>query len=489
MNELPLILRDQELPRPVWAFALVWLALLGFWAWRIYRNQQQRQELLTALDAAQRPDPNALLAVLGNDDQPATADTLGFGRVARAVSGLLRNAATGAPYSVVISGSWGSGKSSVMLQIREQLLASSRTPFRAVGLNVWHYHSGQHLLGGFLRELLRACDYPAYRRQFRWGRFREMGFWAGFRLGVAVFLLGPALLYLSGLLVQTPPLALFTRLHLVAAAQGLAHWLDAHSLGLLLAPFRLLRLSPALLGTGGDAGGSALPLWSTVLAWLGTLLGLVHTLRTQGGAISELLPVQQFEQAAASADTGFRDQYRQQFSDVLRHAPDNMRIVFFVDDVDRIPGSRVLELLESLNYLVEISRDARARADADARARPTGPNKAPPGAVARLYFVLGMHVPEVVRSLADALNTDQHLGSAADARRHAARYLEKMVDLVVPMPTLAQCEPEQVARLLFGMEADTPEPPTQTKGMPRRPAPANTDYAKSAAYKQLGIGT
>jgi hypothetical protein len=72
--------------------------------------------------------------------------------------------------------------------------------------------------------------------------------------------------------------------------------------------------------------------------------------------------------------------------------------------------------------------------------------------VARLYFVLGMHVPEVVRSLADALNTDQHLGSAAEARRHAARYLEKMVDLVVPMPTLVQCEPEQVARLLFGME-------------------------------------
>ena len=479
MNELPLILRNQEAFRPMWGVVLLCLALLGFWTWRLYQLWQRRRTLRHTLGTAPPLDPSALLAVLGNDDQPATTDTLGFGRVARAVSGLLRNAATGAPYSVVISGSWGSGKSSVMLQIREQLRATSeqpgRTPFRAVGLNVWHYQSGQHLLGGFLRELLRACDYPAYRHRFRWGRFREMGFWPGFKLGIAVFLLGPALLYLSGLLLQTPPLALFTRLHLAAMAPAVAQWLDGHGLGLGLAPFRLLRLSPQLLGLGGEAGGSTLPLWSTVLAWLGTLLGLVHTLRTQGGAITELLPLQQFEQAA-SADTGFRDQYRQQFSDVLRHAPDNLRIVFFVDDVDRIPGSRVLELLESLNYLVEISRDARARADADARARPTGPDKAPAGAVARLYFVLGMHVPEVVRSLADALNTDQHLGSPAEARRHAARYLEKMLDLVVPMPTLAQCEPEQVARLLFGLEDTAPA------GQPSEEPDSSATRSSSAAY-------
>lgn len=483
MNELPLILRTEEVARSAWGFLLLSLALLGLWAWRLYYFGQQRRALRQALDAAHRPEPGALLAVLGNDDQPATADTLGFGRVARAVAGLLRNAATGAPYSVVISGSWGSGKSSVMLQIRELLLAPSRAPFRAVALNVWHYQSGQHLLGGFLRELLRACDYPAYRHRFRWGRFREMGFWPGFKLGIAVFLLGPALLYLTGLLLQTAPLALFTRLHLVGPAQDAAQWLDNHYFGLLLAPFRLLKLSPQLLSNGGEPSGSALPLWSTVLAWLGTLLGLVHTLRSQGGAITELLPLQQFEQAAASTDTGFRDQYRQQFSDVLRHAPDDLRIVFFVDDVDRIPGSRVLELLESLNYLVEISRDARARADADARAAasPGQPTKAAPGAVARLYFVLGMHVPEVVRSLADALNTDQRLGTPAEARRHAARYLEKMVDLVVPMPTLAQCEPEQVARLLFGMEDARP---AAASVAPTAPTPTVAPKAiKSAAYQ------
>jgi hypothetical protein len=485
MNELPFILRNQEVPRPLWGVLLLGLALLGLWAWRLYRYRQQRRALLAALDAAQGPNPDALLAVLGNDDQPATADTLGFGRVARAVSGLLRNAATGAPYSVVISGNWGSGKSSVMLQIREQLLAPSRAPFRSVGLNVWHYQSGQHLLGGFLRELLRACDYPAYRRRFRWGRFQEMGFRAGFRLGLALFLLGPALLYLSGLLLQTPPLALFSRTHLVELTQLVARWLDGHHLGVLLAPFRLLKLSPQLLHLGDDTqSGPVLPLWSTVLAWLGTLLGLVHTLRTQGGAITELLPLQQFEQAAASADTGFRDQYRQQFSDVLRHAPDDLRIVFFVDDVDRIPGSRVLELLESLNYLVEISRDARARADADARtaARPGQSTKAPVGAVARLYFVLGMHVPEVVRSLADALHTDQYLGSVAEARRHAARYLEKMVDLVVPMPTLAQCEPEQVARLLFGIE-DEPSANAEPLAEASAPTPTKVASNRSAAYK------
>ncbi|WP_375435292.1 P-loop NTPase fold protein [uncultured Hymenobacter sp.] len=451
----PVLLRDKFVPGLELAILAAILVVLTLaWGWQIVRLLRRRRQLrATTLP----PPADALAAVLGKDDQPSSADTLGFGTVAQAVAGLLRNAATGAPYSVVVSGNWGSGKSSVMLQIRKELCQNpDRTAFRDIWINVWHYQSGQHLLGAFLRELLRVCNDGPYRRSFHSRRLRELSFWQAWRAGIIVFLLGPVLLYLLGVLLESPPL----HLNLTTPVRALDQWFADHQVGWMLAPFHLLSQAPALLSLAGSdkptSSSSSLTIWSTVLAWLGTLLGLLHTLRTHGAAITELLPLRQFEQAAARADTGFRDQYRREFSDVLRYAPSGLRIVFFVDDVDRIPGPRVLELLESLNFLVEVSREARAQQDAAVLAAADDQRtKSAPEDVARLYFVLGMHVPEVVRILADALDSDKRMPSV-EARHHAARYLEKLIDLVVPMPTLAQCKPEQVARLLFGEEQPTP---------------------------------
>ncbi|GGF26204.1 P-loop NTPase fold protein [Hymenobacter cavernae] len=469
---LPVLLRDKFAPGLLLAILTLGLVLLTLvWAWQIVRLLGRRRELRAV---SPNLGPDSLAAVLGKDDQPSAADTLGFGAVADAVAGLLRNAATGAPYSVVVSGNWGSGKSSVMLQIRKKLCQEpDRAPFRDIWINVWHYQSEQHLLGAFLRDLLRACDDGSYRSSFRKGRLRELGFWQAWRVGIVLFLLGPVVLYLTGVLLESPPLRLFSTLGLVKPAHDLDAWFHLHHLGWVLAPLHLLHRAPDLLQLAGSdktSGTPGLTIWSTVLAWLGTLLGLIHALRTQGAAITELLPLRQFEQAAARADTGFRDQYRREFSDVLRYAPSGLRIVFFVDDVDRIPGPRVLELLESLNFLVEVSREARAQQDAIVKAAPDDDRtKSAPEDVARLYFVLGMHVPEVVRTLADALDPNQRLPSRAEARHHAARYLEKLIDLVVPMPTLAQCAPEQVAKLLFGEEEPRPEP-TTTDAVPQ-PSP------------------
>lgn len=453
----PVLLRDKFVPGWLLAALTAVLLLLTLaWVWQIVRLLRRRQLLRETIPDA---DPALLASVVGKDDLPSAADTLGFGAVAQAIAGLLRNAATGAPYSVVISGNWGSGKSSVMLQIRKMLCQEQdRAPFRDVWINVWHYQSGQHLLGAFLRELLRACDDGSYRRSLRKGRLRELSFWQGWRIGMVLFLLGPVLLYLVGVLLQAPPL----HLDLATPARALNAWFAGHGLAWMLAPFNLLSETSALLRLAGtdkpESGSSSLTIWGTVLAWVGTLLGALQWMRTHGTTITELLPVRQFEQAAAQADTGFRDKYRREFSDVLRYAPSGLRIVFFVDDVDRIPGPRVLELLESLNFLVEVSREARAQQDAAVKADQDDARlKSAPEEVARLYFVLGMHVPEVVRTLADALDHDQRLAAPAEARRHAARYLEKMIDLVVPMPTLAQCGPEQVARLLFGEEEPAPE--------------------------------
>jgi hypothetical protein len=454
---LPAILRDIPVAGPLLAYlTLLVLLLLAGWVWGVIRLRQRRRNLQAAYTDALLERPTDPMPV-GNDDQPSPRDTLGFSAVAQAVAGLLLNKATGAPYSVVISGNWGSGKSSVMIQVKDALKNNAAgLDIKTIWLNVWHYQTGQHLLAAFLRKLLAACDTPPYRRRFRRFRFRNLGFWNGLQFGLTVCLLGPAVLYLTWLLWEPLLMQLGWDDDVKAAAQ----WLDESvlvghfNLGhALTAPFRLLNNAPDLLkgvrdqSPGSEGTASQLPIWGTVLAWLGTLLGLLRALRTNGDVVRELVPLRQFEQAATQADTGFRDQYREELQNVLKFAPPGTRLVFFVDDVDRIPGERVLELLESLNFLVEACREARREAGED------------PDAGARLYFVLGMHVPEVVRALADALDPNKRIASSAEAHRRAARYLEKLVDLVVPMPTLSQCDPDQIARLLFGGEEPTPKAP------------------------------
>jgi hypothetical protein len=442
MYELPSIWHGAPVATPVlWYLAMALLLLTAVWLWMGQRWRRRRRELRVEHSKAP-PVASDEPVMKGATDSASGTDTLGFGVVAKAIAGLLRNRATGAPYSVVISGNWGSGKSSVMLQIQKLLRESAGAEFITIKINVWHYQNGQHLLAGFLRKLFVACDTRPYRVSYRQFRFRNLGFRNGMKVGLALFLLSPVALYLLWLLLEPMAEYLSFDTWTLATLRGLNSTAVGH---VLLAPFRILHLAPELLKSAPtgtpDTPTPELLLGGTALAWLGTLVAGLRAVYTYGDVMTELVPLRQFDQEI-KVDAGFRDDFRKQLLEVLQHAPPATRLVFFVDDVDRIPGSRVQELLESLSFLVEACREAR---DAD-------PN---PDSGARLYFVLGMYVPEVVKTLADALNPS--LMPRTKAHRHAARYLEKLVDLVVPMPTLDQCAPKQIQYLLFGDE--TPAQP------------------------------
>ena len=90
----------------------------------------------------------------GQTDRPVEQrheDKLGFWPVSHALSRFLRNRNTEPPLTVAITGSWGSGKSSLMNFLKTELASSGVRP---IWFNAWHHESEEeHLLAALLQNI------------------------------------------------------------------------------------------------------------------------------------------------------------------------------------------------------------------------------------------------------------------------------------------------------------------------------------------------
>ncbi|WP_112240938.1 P-loop NTPase fold protein [Kribbella monticola] len=125
--------------------------------WEIATGQQLR--------GTDRPD-----AVLRNllttaqSDEPSSVDLLGVAHEVRALSTLVAARTTSPPMAIAVLGSWGSGKSSFMMQMQEEVQrlspavasegqsSSFISGIRQVRFNAWHYNSG-NVWPGLIRHL------------------------------------------------------------------------------------------------------------------------------------------------------------------------------------------------------------------------------------------------------------------------------------------------------------------------------------------------
>lgn len=428
MTAIPLFQNETPVPPGlavvVWAL-VAWTAYLlvialGLWWVRRKSDQQLQQRSEAATEAA-----------AGQPDQPSPIDRLQMG-VAPVIVGLLTHPLTNEPYTIALSGGWGSGKSSVMRQIEAQL-RDERFSFKAVQINVWHSQQEDQLLTGFLRQILAVCDSPGFRwRQIK-HNLRTLGF--------------GRTLYRAGLLALALPVLLLT---VVALLRGFCQYVDASqffgpgshasawlgelrqsNLGQWLAqhlnaPFYVIRnLRHALPASEAKPDGASavqlFPSLSVLLAGVTLIGSLVASLRNLPGLLRplvDLIPYQQ-QYELAQGQANFRQRYQDDFGNIIRDAAGET-LVIFVDDIDRISGARVLELLETLNFIVT-----------SAQARRSGGT---PGA--KLYFVLAMNVAEVVRVLGPVLDPQQKLKTDEAREQLAANYLSKLVDLTVNIPSL-----------------------------------------------------
>jgi Cdc6-like AAA superfamily ATPase len=428
---------------------LLWAGYLAWLAWQLRQVRRHSDALLqNQLREAE------VEAAAGQPDQPSDVDQLQLG-VAPVLVALLTHPLTNEPYTIALSGGWGSGKSSVMRQVEKQL-HEAKVDFKAVHINVWHFQQEDQLLTEFLRRILeQLTDF-----RFRWrqilNNLRVLGFgrmlYRTWLLGLAV----PVLLLVLWVLLRDTSqyVATYNLLgNWSKYCQQLVSWLRqcgpiSWLAELLRAPFYVLRhLRQALPTTAADKTTSE-PLTKmlpdmaglfAIITLAGSVLASLRKLPDLVKPLMQLIPYQQ-QYEVAQGQVSFRQRYQKDFGTIIRDAAGETLLIF-VDDIDRISGPRVLELLETLNFIVTSAQDRRSGGT--------------PGA--KLYFVLAMNVPEVVRVLGPALDASKQL-DPEPARQLAANYLAKLVDLTVNIPSLQGRDISSLYELQGVSQTQTPKP-------------------------------
>lgn len=263
------------------------------------------------------------IAGAGTSDAPIgwnDPDILDIKPLALALSRFVRNTHTAPPLTIAVTGPWGTGKSSLMNLIAEDLRLRGASP---VWFNAWHHQKEEHILAALLENIRGQAIPPVWRLSgllFR-GRLlaRRMG------KDVVPLLFAIALVATLALAADLDKLksSLVTLLVMIPTFnQGtVVQWFDK------------------VVGVG--AGAIAL----LVLKAYGTLKlrpsELMATLR--GNA----------KLADFSAQLGFRYKFAKEFDAAGRalRTRSNPGLVIFIDDLDRCAPGNLMEVLESINFL------------------------------------------------------------------------------------------------------------------------------------------
>jgi hypothetical protein len=120
------------------------------------------------------------IAAHGVNDDPIgldDADALGLVPIALAMSRFLRNVQTKPTVAIGVGGPWGSGKSSLMNLVREDLADRG---IRSVWFNAWHHQKEDSLLAALLASIRSQAVPPAWslfglsvRLRIAWSRIKD----------------------------------------------------------------------------------------------------------------------------------------------------------------------------------------------------------------------------------------------------------------------------------------------------------------------------
>lgn len=371
---------------------------------------------LLLVPALRSPKPEVIsesVADLLVSDRPISAgdaDVFDFKSVALGLSRFLRNEKTVPPLTIAVTGEWGTGKSSLMNLLQGDL---KRYGFRPVWFNAWHHQKEEHLLASLLATVRAQAVPPWWRPEgmifrLRLLRIRWERFWPliAFLLIVFSFSLG------------------YFRSH---PGQLDAAWASVKALPSLMAdPGNWLREK------GSKASG---PWIALLISGAGLLISLWRGIKGFGVNPASLLARDSARTRVSDLEklTGFRHQFASEFRDITE-ALNPRTMVVMIDDLDRCKPEMVLEVLESVNFLIS-SGDC--------------------------FVVLGMARERVIRCVglsfkdvaSELLVTPMSVEEKEEkvdtdelARRRriefATQYLEKLINIEVPVPapTYAQSQ-------------------------------------------------
>jgi KAP family P-loop domain len=325
-------------------------------------------------DSRAADQAKAGIADIGTSDSPIgwnDRDVLGLKPLALSLSRFIRNTNTAPPLTIAITGAWGTGKSSLMNLVAEDLRGRGANP---VWFNAWHHQKEENILAALL-ENIRAQAIPS-----AW-RFSGLAFRCRLlfsRIGANVF---PLLLAIAILVT----LAVTFDWH--ALTDNLLSW---------------SKLKPE------DIQG-----WFNHVAGVGVgaiVLVIIKVYGTLNLKPSELMATLRNNAKLAdfSAQLSFRYKFAIEFNAAAQalRTSTNPGLVIFIDDLDRCAADNLMEVLESINFLTT-----------------AGP----------CFILLGMDEPKIIDIVAMKFGGDAARQSGGDPER-ARQYLKKLVNLTVPVP-------------------------------------------------------
>ena len=310
-------------------------------------------------------------------------DVMGLCRKADALAAFLGNPRTEPPLTFGIMGEWGRGKSSFMNLLRQRL---GRDGFTTIWFNAWHHQSEESLLASLLETIRRTRIAPWWTLDGMRFRLHLTGKRVRGREADWLLLLSSLVAFL--VLCRWNPLGFDWSL----AALG-AYVDDSGEKGWV-----------SKLMDGGALLVTMLPLGVTLLSfWRIARKALVVFNAQPSRLLADLASKSTMRDM--SEKVGFREEFRREFSEVaeaLRHAP----LVVFIDDLDRCRPEKVMEILESINFLVTC-----------------GP----------CYFVVAMDKRQITRAI--IVNDERVIELFKDqGEAHAQEYLEKIINIEIPVP-------------------------------------------------------
>ena len=367
---------------------------------------------VAATESEPAPAENVTIADQFASDRPITAadsDPLDFRSLVLGLSRFIRNSHTEPPLTIAVTGEWGTGKSSLMNLLRDDL---SEWGFRPVWFNAWHHQKEESLLAALLQNI-RLQGVPQWWRPEGW-IFRARLVAIRFRRHLVL-----TLLLFSIVSVATGVFMTIPRSADHAQETNIGHLFKE------LASLKEKGLPPDLP-----------PQVLFVVSLFGGLIGLWKWMQAFGVKPAELVAVASGKAGlkALEAQTSFRYRFAEEFREVT-DALGPRSMIIFIDDLDRCQSDQVVEVLEALNFLMTsggcfiVLGMARERVE-----RCVGWKfRDIAGELASGEEEGGSHVR---KSAGNEAAASSEKAARRDRTEFARQYLDKLINIEVPVPRL-----------------------------------------------------
>lgn len=322
---------------------------------------------------------------IGISDQPigwSDRDVLGLRPIAKSLSRFVRNKETLPPLTIAITGAWGSGKSSLMNLVSEDL---RRIGTRPVWFNAWHHQVEEHLLAALLANIRSQAIPPLWRLSgwlFR-GRLllkrirRNFMGWATFAVLVTLIIT-----LFDKFVANDALFELIANRFFDTQANG-----DREQDNLLQSIEGVFEFGIA----------------ATVIAALTFAMKALTFLNVNPASLMSTLSKKAGVKEFAD-QLSFRHKFACEFEDLcdcLRYGR-NAGVVIMIDDLDRCSSKNLLEVLEAVNFLATAGK---------------------------CFIFLGIDEEKVVKEVAE-----KYKENGSDGKGQAKNYLEKLLNITVKVP-------------------------------------------------------